>query len=38
MKISIETENQLWKAHIKGEIRCAEAWKTNWGFLLEEYR
>jgi hypothetical protein len=33
---SIVAEDQNWRSYIHNELKCAEIWQQNWGFLADE--
>ena len=34
--ISIVAEDQNWRSYIHNELKCAEIWQKDWGFLAEK--
>ena len=34
--ISIVAEDQNWRSYIHNELKCAELWQKDWGFLAEK--
>ena len=33
--VDFVSEDKDWRGVIENELRCAENWKTDWGFLAE---
>ena len=34
-EISIVAEDQNWRSYIHNELKCAEIWQKDWGFLAD---
>ncbi|CAI2384483.1 unnamed protein product [Moneuplotes crassus] len=34
--ISIVAEDQNWRSYIDNELKCAEIWQKDWGFLADK--
>lgn len=32
-EVSIVAEDQNWRSYISNELKCAEIWNSDWGFL-----
>ena len=32
-EISVVAENQNWRSYVSNELKCADAWQKDWGFL-----
>ena len=37
-EISIVAEDQNWRSYIHNELKCAEVWNQDWGFLTAKDR
>ena len=34
-ELSVVAEDQNWRSYINNELRCAELWQQDWGFLAD---
>ena len=35
-EISIVAEDQNWRSYVHNELKCAEIWNQDWGFLASQ--
>ncbi len=35
-EVSIVAEDQNWRSYVHNELKCAEIWNSDWGFLTSQ--